>query len=286
MNATWRSALGLIGTLLGALLGGGCASDFWLLPIEDSGVTAAADLGRAQLSQAAGTVGAGASLGSPSAGGGWWSDLGGWPDVGVGEAGARGPRDGGVAPPMSPDGAAEEPRAAGDLIFTEWMQNPELTTDNDGEWVELFNPAFDRALTLRGCVLHDGGLDRHAIMAEVLVAPRGFVVLAASAAALGERQPAIDYVYSGFVLSNSADELMLSCGGQVIDTVVYGGVRRFPNAAGASVSLDPAAFDALANDEGARWCVATSVYRRGTDGQGDRGTPGMLNDRCAVPVAR
>lgn len=286
MNASWRPAFGLIGTLLGALLGGGCASDFWLLPLEDSGVSEAADLSRAQLSQAAGRAGSEAPLSRPSAGGGWWSDLGGWPDAGVGEAGALGPRDGGGVPPMAPGGAVEGPRAAGELVFTEWMQNPELMADNDGEWVELFNPAFDRTLTLRGCVLHDGGLDRHTITAEVLVAPRGFVVLAASAGALGERQPGLDYVYSGFVLSNSADELMLSCGGQVIDAVVYGGGRHFPTAAGASVSLDPAAFDARVNDEGERWCVATSVYRRAVEGQGERGTPGMLNDRCAAAVAR
>jgi len=286
VRVTGRGAWGLIATLLGGLLGGGCASDFWLLPLEEDGSTMAVDLGRVRLLQGAASARARDAASAPSAGGGWWSELGAWPDAGVGDAGGVSAADATRGRALTPDARVREPRASGDVIFTEWMQDPSLTADKDGEWVEIYNPDFERAVTLRGCVLHDGGLDRHTIEEELSVAPRGFAVLAASAGALGEQRPPPGYVYSGFALSNSADELLLSCGGQVIDAVVYGGGRGFPSTPGASVSLDPAALDARANDQGQRWCAATSVYRRGAEGQGERGTPGALNDRCAGAAGR
>lgn len=286
VNVTGRGVWGLIATLLGGLLGGGCASDFWLLPLENDGSMVVADLGATRLSRTAAGIGARDASRSPSAGGGWWSELGAWPDAGLGDAGGVGAGDAARDRSLIAEERVKEPHAMGDLIFTEWMQDPSLTSDKEGEWIELFNPDFERAVTLRGCVLHDGDLDRYMIAQALSMAPRGHAVLAASAGALGDRRPAPDYVYAGFTLSNSADELLLSCGGQLIDAVVYGGGRGFPATPGASVSLDPASFDAEANDEGGRWCAATSLYRRGAEGQGDRGTPGALNDRCAGAIGR
>ena len=80
---------------------------------------------------------------------------------------------------------------------------------------------------------------------------------------------------SGFSLSNSSDEIIIETPeGTVIDQLFYDD-DVFPDNKGYSMTLDPSAFDASANDDASNWCVATSSY-----GAGDFGTPGAVNDSC------
>jgi hypothetical protein len=74
-------------------------------------------------------------------------------------------------------------------------------------------------------------------------------------------------------LGNAADSVALICGGTVIDRVSYG--PGFPLVAGASMSLDPSALAASANDTPDVWCAG-----RTPDAIGELGTPGDTNPAC------
>ena len=83
----------------------------------------------------------------------------------------------------------------------------------------------------------------------------------------------VDYQYSGFFLKNSADEIeVVDSSGTVIDIARYSS-SLVSN--GASITLSPVAFDAIANDQPGNWCPATSLMPGG-----DKGTPGATNDSC------
>lgn len=163
------------------------------------------------------------------------------------------------------------PEAAGDVLVTEFMAKSQAGTDQ-GEWVEVYNNTASE-LDLYGCYLQDAQSDDHKIAVSVPIAPGKYAVLARSG------DPAInhgvdpDYVYSGFSLANSGDEITLRCDGLVIDTVVYDGtwVKE-----GVSIQLAPAGYTATKNDLFENWCFGTSSF--GTAGL--MGTPGAANVAC------
>jgi hypothetical protein len=169
--------------------------------------------------------------------------------------------------------------SAGDIIITEIMQNPNQVGDSDGEWFEVYNTTGS-AIDLNGWTISDDGSDSHTIASSVVVQPNNFVVLGNNADVSTNGGLMIQYQYpSNWFLSNGADEVVLTDpAGNVIDFVDYDGGPNFPDPTGASMSLDPSAFDATSNNDGANWCEATSAY-----GNGDLGTPRMANDACVTP---
>jgi predicted extracellular nuclease len=81
----------------------------------------------------------------------------------------------------------------------------------------------------------------------------------------------VDYQYSSFFLSNSADEVILLDGNLAeVDRVEYDGGPNFPDPTGASMALRNPSFD---NNVGANWCTSATPF-----GDGDQGTPGAAND--------
>ena len=153
------------------------------------------------------------------------------------------------------------------------MQNPDFVSDPTGEWFEIHNPTSTR-LELMGCVLtDDDGRDNHTITSSLVVAPGGYVSLARSAT------PGFtaDYVYSGFVLGNTEDQINFTCGGTLIDRVSYDGGPVFPDPTGVSMQLNPTALDAISNDAGANWCESSAASYDGGD---NSGTPGAPNPGC------
>ncbi|MEM6291064.1 MAG: lamin tail domain-containing protein [Myxococcota bacterium] len=169
------------------------------------------------------------------------------------------------------DGACEGMAApqAGDLVITELQPNPDVVTDDAGEWFELLSVAAT-PLELGGCTLADLDSDSHTVAGSLVIPAGGVVVLARAAAGNGGLAP--DYVYGNDLsLANGDDELSISCGGVVIDEVVYAG--SWPFGAGAAAQLDPAA--GASNDDPSQWCTATTAY-----GDGDLGSPGAPNDPC------
>jgi len=156
---------------------------------------------------------------------------------------------------------------AGGIVITEVMPNPAALADTRGEWLELHNPT-QVDVDLSGCAISDASLASHTLVGPLVVPAGGYAVLANDAAAA----PRVDYVYAGVGLNNSSEVLAIACDGAVVDEVSWSSSR-----AGASLSLDPAATDAVDNDDAAFWCDAhvDDVY-----GLGDRGTPGGPNRGC------
>lgn len=163
----------------------------------------------------------------------------------------------------------------GEIVINEIMYDPAVVSDTFGEWFEVYNPtAEDRQL--QGCVLSEVGTNNHVVANSLIVPPLGYKVLGrANAAQIGGTN--VDYVYSNFVLANTApgDEVILTCNNAEVDRVEYDGGPNFPDPTGASIILSNPALD---NNAGANWCVSTSPF-----GGGDKGTPGALNDSCAPP---
>ncbi len=92
----------------------------------------------------------------------------------------------------------------GELWISEVMPDPAAISDAAGEWFELYNPAA-APFNLNGTTLGDDGGDLHRIETDLLILPGEYLTLARSAA------PgfAPDYVYAGFTLGNSGDEIVL-----------------------------------------------------------------------------
>jgi hypothetical protein len=157
------------------------------------------------------------------------------------------------------------PRTASEIVITELMSNPALVSDTDGEWIELHNPSAT-PLDLAGCALDDGGASK-ALAEALLVAPGAFITLARTEAAGFVPDRTLS-----FSLGNEGDAIALVCEGVTIDRVAYG--PGFPLAAGISMALDPAAFDAASNDDAAAWCPSPRAS------YAEQGTPGMPNAPC------
>jgi hypothetical protein len=163
--------------------------------------------------------------------------------------------------------AARRPSAAGELVISELMSNPEAVRDDAGEWFELHNPSPSQAFDVAGCAIDDGSAANRMVAGPLRVEPGGFVAIARSA----EVGFTPDWTMS-FSLGNAADVLALICDGVVIDRVEYG--ASFPLAPGASMTLDPSALDAGANDAPEAWCIAPLAFGA------ERGSPGAPNPSC------
>jgi hypothetical protein len=152
-------------------------------------------------------------------------------------------------------------------VITEIMADPSALRDDAGEWIELWNPSAENAFSLEGCSLDDGAQSPRTLPGSPVIAPLSSLTLARSL-----EVPFLPGVVLALSLANSSDLVALVCGGTVIDRVAYG--AGFPLRAGASMSLDPEAHDAISNDSASAWCQATSSYG------GDLGTPGEANPDC------
>lgn len=175
------------------------------------------------------------------------------------------------------------PPAAGEMVISEIMYDAiDPLADADAEWIELHNPT-DRRFTLDGCEIFDGG-DNASALGAFVVEPGAFVLLALTddPAVNGGLDP--DLLLGGGVrLGNEGEVIGLRCGATVVDTVDYG-APGFPAVAGASLSLDPEAYDAAANDRWPGWCPATAEYFNAGQPGAHRGTPGAANPACPAPV--
>lgn len=168
---------------------------------------------------------------------------------------------------------------AGQLIITEIMQNPEAVGDPDGEWFEVTS-LVSFAVDLEGCLVRSKSDSDEAIKTggPLVVSGGGRLVLGFSADPTHNGGVDVAHAYGSIALGNGADSIAIVCAGVVIDAVAWDGGTEFPDPSGASMQLDPSAFDPEANDAGGAWCVSTTPY-----GAGDKGTPGELNPACPAP---
>ena len=97
------------------------------------------------------------------------------------------------------------------VVITEIMANPASVSDSYGEWFEITNTT-DTTISLDGWTLKDSDSDMHLIQIEnqdVAIDPGQFFVFARNGNLSSNGGVVSDYVYSGFSLSNTEDEIIL-----------------------------------------------------------------------------
>ncbi len=169
---------------------------------------------------------------------------------------------------------------AGDLLFTEVMQNPTGVGDDTGEYFEIYNTT-DGAIDVEGWTVKSAN-DADFVISNggnsVVVAAGTYFVFVRHVDALGtESVPYFSYEKS-FNLGNSSDDLALvTPAGLTVDSVAWDNGATFPDPAGASMQLhnDPSVMTHEANDLGTNWCTATVAFSTG-----DAGSPGAANEAC------
>ena len=167
------------------------------------------------------------------------------------------------------------PVAAGEIIITEIMKNPNTISDANGEWFEVYNTTGD-PIDLIGWEIADNDSDDHVIASSVVVPANGFAVLGRNGDSGVNGGLTYDYVYGNDIqFSNDTDELILTASDETeIDRVEYNDAD-FPDPNGASLNLSPVHFNAMANDLGENWCTAVTSYDMNNEG-----TPGVDNTAC------
>lgn len=158
------------------------------------------------------------------------------------------------------------------LVINEIMINPAAVIDTAGEWFELYNPGTEN-VNINGWIIKDNNADSHVIASDggqLLIPSSGYLVLGNNSDVGSNGGKIVDYQYSGFILANTGDEVVLVDGADnEIDRVEYDGAT-FPNPQGASIALNASTDD---NTIGSNWSAATAVF-----GIGDFGTPGIANE--------
>lgn len=193
-----------------------------------------------------------------------------------GTPGAQGPSCGPIVMPgQCLDGgvprAIVEPQA-GDLVITEFMANPDVVADGDGEWFEVFVGAN---VDLNGLEL-SRIVNASYTVQSTLSSPNclaftadTYVLFAADTDPLvNSGLPPVDFTFS-FAMTNSNNGLAIGLGGVILDQLDYAATSAGASTAlGASQAIDPAS-----NDVPANLCTEAVVY-----GDGDNaGTPGAAN---------
>jgi cysteine-rich repeat protein len=167
----------------------------------------------------------------------------------------------------------------GDLVITELHIDPSAVSDDNGEFMEIYNTT-DAEITLDGVIIERNGATHTIAPTSPLKVPaKGYVVLGKSTDTATNGGAKVDYAYGkDIALGNSGSELKIIAGGVEIDYVKYpgsgsGGWPKYKN--GASIQLDPSKLDGASNDSGANWCESKTAMSGG-----DKGTPGKANEAC------
>jgi len=167
----------------------------------------------------------------------------------------------------------DQPQGPAQIQISEFMANPYMPLESDGEWLELHNLGA-QAVDINGWTLKDKGVDSHVINAggALLIPAAGYVVLGRSKDQAANGGVAVSYAYgSAFNLSNTADEIVLvNKTGTVIDSVSYATSSGWTIPDGSSLSLKKNA--GSNHNDPTSWCRETWPWP-GSDG--DEGTPGQ-----------
>ena len=153
------------------------------------------------------------------------------------------------------------------VVITEIMPNPAAVSDSYGEWFEIHNTT-DSTIDIAGWVIKDVGSDEHMIANDtmsILIVSGDYFILARNVDETLNGGLVADYAYTGFTLSNSEDEIILTdAAGAVVDEVHYTNAWIFSN--GIAMEIHDLESN---NNVAENWYAPTVQY-----GDGDYGTPG------------
>ena len=157
------------------------------------------------------------------------------------------------------------------IVITEVMANPASVSDSYGEWFEIFNTT-DSTIDMHGWSIKDLDGDEHQLLSDettIPILPGEYFILAKNGDESQNGGVNVDYVYNGFSLSNSDDEvILLDASGAIVDEVHYS--NGWPFSSGVAMELhNPLEDNSLIQN----WYASTISY-----GNGDTGSPGIPFD--------
>lgn len=160
---------------------------------------------------------------------------------------------------------------AGDLVVSEVMRDPAPLAPEVGGWIELSNLS-GLAVDLGGVLVSSARGGAWTLPAPTRLASGSSLVLGNVANPAVNGGVPVDLAWgAALVLHPSEDDgLTVSLDGTVFDALDWSPSAPWPATPGASMSLDPAALDALAADDPLVWCAAPTPP----------GTPGDPNPAC------
>lgn len=176
----------------------------------------------------------------------------------------------------------------GDLIITELMPDPKVVNDSEGEYFEVYNTT-GRTLHLNGLVISDKNNASFEVTVEpdapIEVAPQSYFLFGRNTDTSENGGIDVDFVWSGFNLTNNADTLTITRPGDgsdadvEIDRVEYGPGTGFPSVkAGKSMQFG-SENDFADHGDVSLWCHSTEPINP-SDSTPDLGTPGAENTPC------
>ena len=174
----------------------------------------------------------------------------------------------------------------GSVIVTEIMKDPSGVSDSVGEYFEVSNVSTE-AVNLNSFKVKDDDIDEFTIDRPngLILQPGDSAVLCIYANSSQNGGIDCDYDYDNFILAQSGtgDEIVLILDITEIDRVSWVN-STWPSTSGHAMNLDPAAYDATANDDLSNWCdtPTSDAYKLPS---GDWGTPGAFNPTCSGNLA-
>jgi hypothetical protein len=159
----------------------------------------------------------------------------------------------------------------GSVIITEILNNAD-GNDDGKEWFEIYNTS-DSAIDLQDWSVTDEGSNAFTISESLVIEAGGFLVLGEETDPTLNSGAEVDYAWgtnTNFTLGNGEDEVILSCGGVVIDMVAYDDGVTFPDPNSFSMALSPDAYNSVDNDLAENWGISQQPYGDGENS----GTPG------------
>lgn len=168
--------------------------------------------------------------------------------------------------------------APGDILVTEFIKDPTVVSDSNGEWLEIHN-ALGEDVDLSGLRIEDRDSDSYTVVGPLVVPAGGYAVLGRNADESINGGVVVDEAYStAYSLANGADEVVLvKPDGTELFGIDYDDGVLWPDDSGMSIQLTPGGDPANPAD----WCHGDVPY-----GDGDNmGTPGAPNTECVVAPA-
>ncbi len=161
-----------------------------------------------------------------------------------------------------------------DIVINEIMPNPDMVGDSYGEWFEVYNNGAS-AVDMDGWIIGDDDYDSHVVDngGPLVVEAGDYLVFGNNAADTLNGGYDCDYEYgSGWYIANGDDEIVIMDADSVeIDRVNYDKNLGWQILPGCAMVLNNYNMD---NNDPVNWHYARVLPY----GDGDYGTPGMVNE--------
>lgn len=157
--------------------------------------------------------------------------------------------------------------AVGDIIMTEFMANPDILADGDGEWMEFYNTTSEAIDLQDWTITRVGSSSTFTINQSLIILAGDFIVFAVDEQATDQ----MDYDYSSFSLTNTSGQIQLaSPAGTIVSDISYTSAQV---SAGRAAQLNPDYFNAVDYDNMSNWNLSSVEYITG-----NTGSPGQMNE--------